>query len=199
MNKLYLVSPIPPSVNHYLAYRAIIKNGKPMAMSYKTPDAVAYQKAFTKYVAEECARQGWTHAPDPRQHFYVDTVFYFPKTDLDCNNYFKCMLDAITDAGTVWVDDNTVCERVMAIYYDSANPRIEITISPVDYIGIFEDRAHLEEFQSRCVGCTRYTRNCSILRKAIEGRIQEEITGGICSRYKQMIQNEIKGERNGEK
>lgn len=194
MNTLHLVSPIPPSVNHYLAYRAIIKNGRPMAMSYKTQEAVAYQKTFTEYVKEECARQGWNDVPDPKQHFYVDTVFYFPKTDLDCNNYFKCMLDAITDAGTVWADDNTVCERVMAIYYDSANPRIEITIRPVDYIGIFEDRTHLDAFQSRCVGCRRYTRNCSILRKATEGRIQEEISDGVCSRFAQINQDELKGE-----
>ena len=32
------------SVNHYLAYRAIVKNGKPMAMSYKTQDAKKFQK-----------------------------------------------------------------------------------------------------------------------------------------------------------
>jgi hypothetical protein len=32
-NKLKLISPISPSVTHYLAYRSIIKNGKPMAMS----------------------------------------------------------------------------------------------------------------------------------------------------------------------
>lgn len=189
MRELHLTSPIPPSVNHYLAYRAIMKNGKPMAMSYKTPEAVSYQRAFREYVEEECAKQGWTEVPDPKQHFYVDTIFYFPKTDLDCNNYFKCMLDAITDAGTVWADDNTVCERVMAIYYDSANPRIEITIHPVDYVGIFEDCAHLEAFRSRCIGCKRYTRNCSILRKAVEGRIQEEIYDGVCGRYVPVNQN----------
>lgn len=186
MKELKLTSPIPPSVNHYLAYRAIIKNGKPMAMSYKTPEAVRYQKNFTEYVRAECERQGWTDGPEATHHFYADTVFYFPQIDLDCNNYFKVMLDAITDAGTVWADDNIVCERVMGIYYDSANPRIEVVIHPVDYIGIFEDSAHLAEFEARCVGCRRYTRNCSILRKAKEGRIQEEIRDGECSRYIQI-------------
>ena len=37
---LKLTSPLGVSVNHYLAYRAIMKNGKPMAMSYKTPESV---------------------------------------------------------------------------------------------------------------------------------------------------------------
>ena len=31
------------SVNHYLAYRAIMKNGKSMAMSYKTQEAKKFQ------------------------------------------------------------------------------------------------------------------------------------------------------------
>lgn len=52
-NVLKLISPLPPSVNHYLAYRAIMKNGRPMAMSYKTPEAVKYQKDFIEYVEQE--------------------------------------------------------------------------------------------------------------------------------------------------
>ena len=32
------------SVNHYLAYRTVMKNGKPMAMSYKTKEAKNYIK-----------------------------------------------------------------------------------------------------------------------------------------------------------
>ena len=47
---LHLTSPIPPSVNHYLGYRAIIKNGKPMATSYKTTEAKKYQKEVEKYI-----------------------------------------------------------------------------------------------------------------------------------------------------
>ena len=53
---LHLTSPIPPSVNHYLGYRAIIKNGKPMATSYKTTEAKKYQKEFGKYIQEQVAR-----------------------------------------------------------------------------------------------------------------------------------------------
>lgn len=187
MKELKLTSPIPPSVNHYLAYRTIRrKNGKPLAMSYKTAEAKEYQSAFIQYVEEECDKQGWTDAPDPLQHFYVDTVFYFPQTDLDANNYFKVMLDAITETGRVWADDNVVCERVQAIYYNNADPKIEIVIHPVDYIGIFPDRVHLEEFESRCVDCRRYKRNCSILRRAKEGRVQGETDGVSCLAYTQV-------------
>ena len=185
MNELKLISAIPPSVNHYLAYRAIMKNGKPMAMSYKTPEAVKYRSEFAGYVAAEVQRQGWDAKVNKTQHFYVDAVFYFPQIDLDANNYFKVMLDAITDTQLIWVDDNVVCERVQGIYYDSENPRVELTIHPVDYIGVFQNASQLELFQSNCVGCTRYKRNCSLLKKAIEVRIQKEIHDGFCESYKE--------------
>ena len=155
-----------------------------MAMSYKTSEAIKYQKDFAKYVKDEVKKQGYTLKPNKNQHFYIDTVFYFDRTDRDPNNYFKCMLDAITDTGLIWVDDNVTCERVQRIYYDAKNPRIELDIYPCSYIGIFDNISQLDTFESNCVGCKRYKRNCSILQKAKEGRIQEEIVNLKCEKYK---------------
>lgn len=153
-------------------------------MSYKTSEATKYQKEFINYVKEEIRKQNYTLEPNKTQHFYIDAIFYFDRTDRDPNNYFKCMLDAITDTGLVWVDDNVTCERVQRICYDSKNPRIELTIYPVEYIGVFDNASQLEQFESRCIGCSRYKRNCSILQKAKEGRVQEEINNGICIHQK---------------
>ena len=161
-----------------------MKGGKAIGMSYVTQEAARYKKAFTVYVKEEALRQGWNITPSKNQHFYVDAVFYFDRTDRDCNNYFKCMLDAITDAEVVWIDDNVVCERVQRIYYDPQNPRVELTIYPVEYIGVFDDAPQLSGFIENCIGCTRYARNCSILRRATEGYVQEELHDGICDKYK---------------
>lgn len=172
------------SVNHYLAYRAVIKNGKPMAMSYKTQEAKSFQKRFEEHIREQVKIQNWNIPVSSSQHFYVDAVFYFPRVDMDANNYFKVSLDTITETGLIWADDNVVCERVQRIYYDSSNPRIELTIYPVDYIGIFDNQSQLDEFERKCKTCSRYTRNCSILKKAKEGRIQEEIQNLECSKYK---------------
>jgi len=183
--ELFLVSRIPPSVNHYLEYRVVRKNGKYMAMSYKPAWVLKYKKEFADYIQEEVKRQNWNHVPNKTQHFYIDTVFYFPSIDFDANNYFKVFLDTITDTKLVWLDDNVTLERVQAIYYDNVNPRMEATIKPVDYIGVFNNASQLEDFKSSCVDCTRYSRNCSILRKAIEGRIQQEIQNNVCSKYKQ--------------
>ena len=114
----------------------------------------------------------------------MDCIFYFDRVDKDANNSFKCLADAITDSGVVWIDDTQLCERVQGIYYDSGNPRVEIIIHEVDYIGVFNNTSQLEEFESSCIGCNRYKRNCSILQKAKEGRIQSEICNGICSKRK---------------
>lgn len=189
IRELKLVSPICPSVNHYLGWRGIIKNKKPMAISYKKPEATKYQREFAEYIKKEVKKQGWVKSDNKFQHYYMDCIFYFDRTDKDCNNYFKCLADAITDSGVVWIDDTQLCERVQGIYYDSENPRIEIIVQPVDYIGVFNNASQLEKFESNCIGCNRYKRNCSILQKAKEGRIQEEICDGICSQYKR-----IKGE-----
>ena len=181
---LFLTSPMPPSVNHYLSYRAIIKNGRPMAMSYCTNEAKKYKSDFSDYVKQQVKKQGYKLSPDKTRHFYVDSVFYFDRQGKDCNNYYKCLLDAITDTQLIWLDDNVVCERVQRIYYDASNPRIELDIHPVDYIGVFDNASHLESFTSKCVECIRHNRNCSILQRAKEGKIQPEIADGVCTKFK---------------
>lgn len=183
MQKLVFTSPIPPSVNHYLAYRTIIKNGKPMAMSYKTKEAKSYQNYIIDLIKKEVPKQGWVKSDNKFQHYYMDVIFYFPRIDMDANNYFKCLADAITDSGLVWIDDVQLCERVNGIYYDSNNPRMEIEIYPVEYIGVFENKKNYEDFVGKCNSCKRHKRNCSILNKAIEGRITSDIENGICNKY----------------
>ena len=158
-----------------------------MAMSYKTSEATKYQKEFTKYAIEQAKLQNWSKSDNKFQHYYMDTYFYFPRTDMDANNYYKCMADAITESTKIWIDDNQLCERVQGIWYDTKNPRIELEIKPVDYIGIFKDISQLDAFKSNnCVQCKRYRNGkCSILVKACEGRIQEEIVDLVCSKYKE--------------
>lgn len=173
------------SVNHYLAYRTVIKDGRPVAVSYKTKEAKAFQKKFIRYVREQARVQGWITDPNPMQHYYVDAVFYFPRIDMDCNNYWKVTFDAITDSGVVWADDNMACERVQGVCYDAENPRIEYTIYKTEFIGILRNRSEYEDFIEKCKHCARYKKNCSILKKALEGRVQEEIKAGVCGKYRE--------------
>lgn len=183
--KLKLISQVPPSVNHYLAYRVVKTTRGYIPTSYKTKEATTYQKNFEKYVIEEVAKQKWDIQKIGDRHIYVETKFYFPRTDMDCNNYFKVLLDAITNTKKVWKDDNIVCEKVIGIQYDNKNPHIEITIYPVEYIGIFDNSEKLNAFENKCKQCTRHSRNCALLKKAKTGHIEEGVTQDTCSFYKE--------------
>ena len=72
---LKLTSPISPSVNHYLGWRGIIKCGKPMAVSYKKPEATKYQKNFSEYVRKEAKKQNWIKSDNKFQHYYMDSFY----------------------------------------------------------------------------------------------------------------------------
>ena len=138
-----------------MGYRAIMKNGKPLAVQYKTSDTTSFQKEFSRILSDAVLNQGWKPPTEEGKHFYVDATFYFPRTRMDSNNYWKVLLDTITDTKLIWADDDVVCERTQGIFYDKLNPRIELVIHPVKYIGVFEDSLHLEDklldyFQNHC-------------------------------------------------
>ncbi|AYB37677.1 RusA family crossover junction endodeoxyribonuclease [Brevibacillus laterosporus] len=178
--KFRLTSPMPPSVNHYLGYRAVPKKKKGrtvyIVVPYLTKEARDYKEMFSKYAMKQVKEQGWDIEKTRNRHYYMDCVYYFPRIDMDEQNYPKCMSDALN--GITYIDDNFILTRANRIYYDKKNPRVEIEISEVDYIGIFDNEKELIEFENKCKTCARYKRNCSILKKAKEGRIQEEIDEG---------------------
>ncbi len=188
-NVLNLVSPIGVSVNHYLKPRSFIiyKNGKPIPQvtMYETKEAKDYKKNFIKHIKEEVKLQKWEKSDNKFQKYYIDCTFFFPRIDMDSNNTYKLMLDSITESECVWIDDTQACERNQGIFYDSKNPRIILCVHPVDFVGVFPTSEQLQEFKSNCITCNRYKKGkCSILKKSIEGRIQEEINDFICSKYK---------------
>lgn len=189
MKEISLTSKIPPSVNHYLGYRAVpkYKNGKKVyiVVSYHTAEAKEYIKYFTKYAKEQVKKQNWDIEPTRYIHHYVDCIYYFPKTNMDEQNYPKLPSDCLN--GIAYIDDSKVLFRTNRIYYDSENPRVELMIYPVEYRGIFNNQEHLEHFESKCKTCKRYKRNCSILKKAKEGRIQKEINKEfVCSKFSEV-------------
>ena len=126
------------------------------------------------------------HSKNDTQHFFIDAVFYFDRIDKDCANYEKCLDDTITETQLIWKDDNVALFRPQRIYYDKDNPRIELIIYPVEYIGIFDNDDDKVKFEDKCKTCKRYARNCSLLRKAIEGRVQPEIKDYVCEKYSEM-------------
>jgi Holliday junction resolvase RusA-like endonuclease len=159
------------SVNHYMNYRVAGK----IVMAYKPKATKDFEKKFGKYVKEQAKNQGWI-MPSKGKFVIIDAIFYFPRIDMDCNNYWKVMFDTITETQCVWEDDNITRERVNDIYYDSKNPRIELILSVSDRTGIFNNDNDYEEFKSKCNNCSRFKEGkCSIHKKALESRIQDEI------------------------
>lgn len=183
---LYINSPLPPSVNHYLMHRAIYQNGKPRAMVYETKEAKVYKKNFRLIVENAVKEQKWETPVNSTQHFFVDAYYFFDRVDRDASNYEKCMIDAITETGLIWKDDNVVLYRPQRILYNKNDPHIELIIHPVDYIGIFDNKEEKEKFETKCKGCTRYKRNCSELKSAILGKVtgNVDIDGCVCSKFR---------------
>ena len=183
--ELKLVSPICPTVNHYMNYRVGKVNGRLTVLPYPSKETKEFKNNFIPYVQDEAKKQCWEMDYTGLQHYYVDWIIYFDRVDKDAANLDKVLIDSITEAKCVWIDDNVVCNRINHIYYDSKNPHIEITIKPVDYIGIFDNEEQLNNFENICKTCARYGRNCSIFKNAKAGRIQEEIINFECLKYKE--------------
>ena len=59
MNVLKLISPIPPSVNHYTKSRGIKRGNKISSFVYSTNEAKTYKKDFGEYVKEEVVKQNF--------------------------------------------------------------------------------------------------------------------------------------------
>ena len=182
--KLKLICQDFISVNHYMSYRAVGKR----VMAYKPKTTKDFEKTFSTYVKEEILKQGWIKPPNGKL-VIMDTIFYFPRIDMDAQNYFKSLCDILTTC-EVWEDDNIVMERVNRIYYDSQNPRIEIEIYESNNVGIFDNNEEYDFFKEKCEMCKRFKNNCSIHKNALKNRIQNDVeltkTGWSCSKFKEI-------------
>lgn len=193
-NVLELVIPIPPSINNdykaprIMASKSAKKKGSFTArevMKYFHPQMFMMKKAldFKKQMKNKvCEKIKNSNFPKDNLKFTrVGFTFFFPRTNMDTNNYYKCPLDVITEIGHIWEDDNKTMITDNRIFYDSENPRVEIKIYQEDFCGIFENEKDLEEFKKEfCYNCKKGNKigqkgGCSVYKKAIESRIQKDM------------------------
>ncbi|MCY9545325.1 RusA family crossover junction endodeoxyribonuclease, partial [Paenibacillus alvei] len=129
----------------------------------------------------------WDYEWTKENFVYQDTTIYFARRGSDDNNIYKLLNDSLE--GITYDNDSRVLVRTQRIVYDSKNPRIEVTIKPVAFIGIFENQDVLERFQNICEGCSKYRKgSCSILKDSIAGTVREEIGSiysPICAAFKE--------------
>lgn len=171
MQKLILETDTFISVNDYRKYG--LDKYTQTVKTYKTKKARDFEKLFERYARQEMARQGWIMPP---KEFFVkcDVTFIFPRTDMDCNNHYKCIFDVLTRAG-VWVDDSRVKESVKKVMYSAKSPKMILEIYIDDQVGIFDTIDEFNEFKQGCERCKRLQRNCSILKECLESRLNENV------------------------
>ena len=175
LNKLY--------VNQY-TYNVRTKKSEPTGARVLSKEGKLSKALIQKAARTQMKKQEWDYDYTKENYIYLDSVIYFNKKGRDDNNLYKLLCDSLEKI--VYENDSRVLIRTMKIFYDAENPRMELHIHPVTYKGIFDDQFALDKFESACKGCSRYARNCSILVKAKEGRIQEEIDGTFtCVKYKE--------------
>lgn len=166
---LKLTLDLPKSINF------IYGQNRKFNTRYLKREGKEYKSKMIKYIKEQVEIQKWLKL-DKEQYSYVDQIVYMNKKGRDADNLSKLINDSITECGTVWEDDTYSLVRTQDIFIDVENPRIEMIISPVEFVGIFDSTEEYIEFKQRCDTCSKFKNNCSKHRKALENRIIPEIT-----------------------
>lgn len=175
---------LPPSINEYLAPGIRYIGGKPTPYTYETTRSKEFKRYFRMCLQREMEKQNWDRSVTSEGHWYLECIFVQSRTNQDCNNYFKILLDAMT--GYIITDDKNILPRVHKVTYDSKNPSFSIVLRKVEYEGLFSSAKIKDEFISKCSDC-RYFKNggCAILKKISEGRENEfyDSKNNTCKKY----------------
>jgi Holliday junction resolvase RusA-like endonuclease len=165
---------LPISVNEYLKPSAVIKDGKAFIHMYETQKAKDFKKRFGAYLKREVKKQDWDRSATSDGHWILECVFFQARTNQDNNNMYKILCDTLT--GIVTEDDKNILVQTKMVMYDAKNPRFMAMLRRADYTGIFKNDGQYNDFMSNnCLKCKKNKDKCTILRKALEGRVQDEI------------------------
>lgn len=189
--KLELVLPLPVSINqlyiNQYGWNPKTKSRMPTGKLIMCKEGEKVKKQIQDQATKQMQGQTWDYEYTKENYVYQDSYIYMNRLGRDDSNIYKLLNDSLEKI--VYENDSRVLTRTQRLLIDSGNPRVEVILTPVPFKGIFPSQEHLDIFVENCRNCGRFTRNCSILNKATEGRIQEEIIledrSYICSKYKQ--------------
>ena len=170
------------SNNHFITNLLNIKD-KNLNFSEGIYHKVIKGVTYTVLTAKE---EGWEKTGE-YEYLICEIVAYIPQKKQDTDNMFKCLLDAIKDSNVCY-DDSMIIPRVKDVFIDSSNPRVEVDLHKSCKQGIFKNATIKKSFiESNCKNCSRMSRNCSLLKKSLENRIQPEISikNNLCTSYKE--------------
>lgn len=184
MEFMTFTCPLPPSVNEYLGKRVAFNpiTKKPFVQVYETTNAKAFKKHMSKVLERAVKSFNWEKTGE-YEYVACEVRVFSNQKKKDADNMFKCLLDSFTENGLIY-DDSMVLPRVTQLFIDKKNPRLEVTLRTIDKVGIFPSNRWYQEFVERCCDkCSRFSRNCSILRESKENRIREEVTKDVHGDY----------------
>lgn len=190
--ELNLVLPLPTSINklyiNQYQFNPTSRRNEPTGKRILSADGRSTKARIQGQARVQMKGQDWDFDWTRDHYVYQDAIIYFTRRGSDDNNIYKLLNDSLE--GITYENDSRVLVRTQRIVYDSKNPRVEVTLTPVDFIGIFEDRMAYDVFTyDFCSKCTRYRNgSCSILKDSIAGTVREEIGSihkPICSQFKE--------------
>lgn len=187
--KLNLTLPIPTSLNKLYVNKSAFN---PKTRKYVLTGQRILSKEGTKSKNEIQAEarvqmqgQDWDYDYTLEGYCYLDTVIYFQRRGTDDNNIYKLLCDALEKI--CYDNDSRILIRTQRIMYSTHNPRVEVKITPVEYVGVFDNLEALYAFEDNCKNCSRYRKgSCSILKDSVAGTEREEldVKSQSCSQYK---------------
>lgn len=185
--ELKLVLPLPTSINKLYINeynwqfnpKTRKKERMPTGRRILSPEGRKVKSRIMGEARVQLKGQDWDYEWTKENYCYQDAVIYFTRRGSDDNNIYKLLNDSLEEI--VYDNDSRVLVRSQHIMYDPKNPRVELTLKPVSFIGIFKDKHERDEFEARCEfsgekGCSRYRKgSCSILKDSIAGTVREEV------------------------
>lgn len=189
--KLELTLPVPTSLNalyvSQYAYNPKTKRREPTGAKVLSSAGQKKKDEIQFHARQQLENQEWDYEWTKTGFVYQDAVIHFARRGSDDDNIYKLLKDSLEKI--CYDNDSRALVRTQRIVYDSKNPRVEVTLIPVDFVGIFEDQTQADKFEENCMTCTRYLNGrCSILVDSKSGTVREEI-GSIyeptCISYKQ--------------
>lgn len=181
--KLKLTLPVPTSINalyiNQFAYNPRTRKREMTGARILSKEGTKRKEEIAFHATQQLAEQEWDYEWTKENFLYQDAIIYFDRRGRDDNNIYKLLNDTLE--GVVYDNDSRVLVRTQKVLYDTKNPRVEITLTPVKYVGIFENQEEADKFELRCSsesgkGCSRYLNGrCNILVDSKSGQVREEV------------------------
>lgn len=178
--ELKLILPVPTSINalyvNQFRWDARSRSRVPTGGRILSKAGEKSKEQIQFHAKKQLAEQDWDYEwTEGKNNFlYQDAIIYFSRRGRDDNNVYKLLNDSLENIA--YDNDSRVLVRTQKILYDTKNPRMELTLTPVSYIGIFDSQLDANDFENDCMNCTRYLNGrCSILVDSLAGTVREEI------------------------